>query len=151
MKSVCCFILIMLLSGTSMNAQSAEDSVKLTVSTMFNAMQNADSNALKSVFAEGVILQTIAKAKTGELVVRTQKIENFIQSIGSLTKNDADEQIVFETVKIDGALAIAWTPYKFYFKGNFSHCGVNMFQLVRLTEGWKINFLIDTRRKEGCN
>jgi hypothetical protein len=151
MKYAFCIVLTLFLNGTSLSAQTSEDSVKTIVNNMFNAMRNADSNALKSVFSEGVILQTIATTKTGEQVVRTQKIENFIQSIGSLTKNDADEQIVFETVKIDGAMAIAWTPYKFYFKGNFSHCGVNMFQLVRLNEGWKINFLIDTRRKEGCN
>ena len=142
---------MLIINGSSIFAQSKEDSIKVVINSMFNAMRNADSIALKSVFAEGVILQTIATTKTGEQVVRTQKVENFIQSIGSMSKNDADEQIVFETVKIDGAMAIAWTPYKFYFKGNFSHCGVNMFQLVRLNEGWKINYLIDTRRKEGCN
>jgi len=53
-------------------------------------------------------------------------------------------------VKIDGPLAIVWTPYKFYFNGKFSHCGVNSFQLVRFNGVWKIQYLIDTRRRAGC-
>jgi hypothetical protein len=62
----------------------------------------------------------------------------------------ADERITFETIKIDGPLAVAWTPYKFYYEGKFSHCGVNSFQLVRLNGAWKIQYLIDTRRRTGC-
>jgi hypothetical protein len=53
-------------------------------------------------------------------------------------------------VKADGALAVAWTPYKFYYKGNFSHCGIDSYQLVRINGIWKIQYLIDTRRKANC-
>ncbi|HNA01067.1 MAG TPA: hypothetical protein PLN49_09415, partial [Ferruginibacter sp.] len=67
-----------------------------------------------------------------------------------LPKDAADERITFDVVRVDGALAIAWTPYKFYFNGKFSHCGVNSFQLVRFNGEWKIQYLIDTRRKAGC-
>ncbi|MFT2543406.1 hypothetical protein ACMWP9_36050, partial [Escherichia coli] len=67
-----------------------------------------------------------------------------------IPKNMADERIVFDVVKIDADLAIVWTPYQFYRNGTFSHCGVNSFQLVRLNGRWKIQYLIDTRRKTGC-
>jgi hypothetical protein len=70
--------------------------------------------------------------------------------VSKLPKGAADERISFETIRIDGPLAIVWTPYKFYFNGQFSHCGVNSFHLVRLNGSWKIHFLIDTRRKEPC-
>jgi len=62
----------------------------------------------------------------------------------------ADEQIVFKTIKIDGTLAIIWSPDKFYSKGKFSYCGVNSYRLVQLNSGWKIQYIIDTQRKEGC-
>lgn len=78
-------------------------------------------------------------------------INEFADFVGKQQKSVADEQIVFDLIKIDGALAIAWTPYKFYFNGLFSHCGVNSFQLVKLNGEWKIQYLIDTRRKNGCN
>ncbi len=150
MKRILCLTFAFFVFHNIGLAQHAEDSVKNVINSMFTAMRNADSNSLKSVFSDAVILQTIATSKEGDQIVRTQKIESFIQSISSLSVNDADEQIKFETIKIDGPMAIVWTPYKFYYKGNFSHCGVNVFQLVRLKEGWKINYLIDTRRKQYC-
>jgi hypothetical protein len=61
-----------------------------------------------------------------------------------------DERILDYQIKIDGALASAWTPYNFYVNGNFSHCGVNSFQLVKMDDVWKIVYIIDTRRKEPC-
>jgi len=61
-----------------------------------------------------------------------------------------NERITFEIVKVDADLASVWTPYQFYYKDKFSHCGVNSFQLVRLQGIWKIQYLVDTRRKTDC-
>jgi hypothetical protein len=61
-----------------------------------------------------------------------------------------DERILAYEIRIDGPMATAWTPYEFYVNGDFSHCGVNSFQLVKFVEGWKIVYIIDTRRKEPC-
>ena len=32
----------------------------------------------------------------------------------------------------------------------FSHCGANSFQLMKGADGWKIVYLVDSRRTEGC-
>lgn len=117
---------------------------------MFTAMKNADTSLLKSVFADSAILQTISRNKTGNIVVRNEPLNDFINFLAKEKPGAADEQISFETVKTDGPLAIAWTPYKFYYNGKFSHCGVNSFQLVKLNGQWKIQYIIDTRRKQGC-
>jgi hypothetical protein len=53
-------------------------------------------------------------------------------------------------IKIDDNMAIAWTPYEFYITDKFSHCGVNVFTLIKTEQGWKIAGIIDTRRKEKC-
>ena len=45
-------------------------------------------------------------------------------------------------------MANAWTPYQFWFNDQFSHCGVNSFQLIKVDNTWKIFFLVDTRRKD---
>ena len=113
-------------------------------------MKNADAVLLKSVFADSAILQTIAKNKAGETIIRNEQVAEFIDFVSKQPKAAADEQISFGSIKIDGDLASVWTPYKFYYNGNFSHCGVNSFQLVKLKNEWKIQFLIDTRRKKGC-
>lgn len=127
-------------------AQTPADSAKAVITSLFTAMKNSDGAALRACFADSAILQTILA--TG--VVRTQSVDEFVRQVGSLPKEAADEQITFEVVKTDEALASVWTPYRFYFNGKFSHCGANSFQLVRLHSIWKIQYLIDTRRRQGC-
>ncbi|HLG41138.1 MAG TPA: nuclear transport factor 2 family protein [Chitinophagaceae bacterium] len=132
------------------NAQSAEDSVKAVINNMFAGMKNADATLFKSVFSDSAIMQTISRTREGNTVVRNESLREFADFVGKLKKDSADERITFETIRIDGPLAIAWTPYKFFRNGNFSHCGVNSFHLVRFNGIWKIQYLIDTRRRQGC-
>lgn len=143
-------VLTVFLITVTVSAQSAEDSVKTTINNLFTAMKNADQALFKTVFSDGAILQTIGRDKEGKTLVTSESIQEFGEFIGKLKKDSADERISFETVKIDGPLAIAWTPYNFYYNGKFSHCGVNSFQLVRLNDVWKIQYIIDTRRRTGC-
>ena len=151
-KSYKCVLTLYLtiLVGLNATAQSTEDSVKAVVNNMFAAMKNADSVGLKNVFSEWAVLQTISRTKEGATAVRTENINDFASFVGKSTKGDADERITFGAIHIDGALASVWTPYQFYYKGNFSHCGVNSFQLVRINGVWKVQYIIDTRRKTDC-
>jgi hypothetical protein len=150
MKYFLFVLTVLVLSGNNSIGQSAEDSVKAVINRMFEGMKNADPVLLKSSFADSMVLQTISRNKEGALVVKNENPAAFIDFIRKETPGNADERITFETVKVDGPLAIAWTPYHFYYKGQFSHCGVNSFQLVRFNGEWKIQYLIDTRRKQGC-
>ena len=138
-----------LISSTNVVAQSAQDSVKQTISQLFTAMKNADAKGLEICFADSAVLQTIIH-KDGNTSVRNEQVNDFSSSIVKLQKGDADEQVTFDSVRIDDELAIVWAPYKFYWKGKFSHCGTDSFQLVRINGVWKIQYLIDTRRKKGC-
>jgi len=140
---------IILISNIT-RAQSAEDSVKAVVNQLFAAMKGANAAMLKEAFADSAVLQTIRRKQDGTFFVQNEKVGDFVEQIGKAKKDSLDERITFEIVKVDGPLAIAWTPYKFYYAGNFSHCGVNSFQLVRINGRWKIQFLIDTRRRQGC-
>jgi len=142
---VACLFLI----AFNAKAQSAEDSVKTMINKLFAAMKNGDSKSLVECFADSAILQTIAE-KDGKISIRTEIIKDFADFVGTQKQGDADERISFGMVKTDGALAIAWTPYQFYYKGQFSHCGVDSYQLVRINGEWKIQYLIDTRRKTNC-
>ena len=142
------FLTVALLN--SAKTQTTEDSVKAVVNKMFAAMKSADSVDLKNAFSEWAVLQTISLSKEGETIVRTDVINEFVSFVGKTNKGDADERIRFGAIHIDGALASVWAPYQFYYKGNFSHCGVNSFQLVRIKGQWKIQYIIDTRRKTDC-
>jgi hypothetical protein len=145
------FILFaLILVSMNASAQSTEDQIKKTINNLFEGMRTSDTALLRSAFSPTAVLQTVLKNKEGKVVVRNEQVDKFIESVGKPHEQIYDERITFDLIRIDDDLAIAWTPYKFYIGEKFSHCGVNSFQLVRLNEGWKIQYLIDTRRKEGC-
>jgi len=144
------FPIICLVFFNMANAQTAEDSVKASVAQLFTALKNADSAMFVESFSDSAILQTIVNTNAHQTEIRNDKVNDVAEAVSKLHKNDADERIRFEIVKIDGPLAIVWAPYKLYFKGKFSHCGVDSFQLICINGKWKIHYLIDTRRKNNC-
>lgn len=120
--------------------------IEKPIRTLFLGMKNADPELMKSAFAENAVLQSIAKDGT----VKNENVQEFIASVSKFSKGDLDEKIIIDAVHSDGGLASVFTPYSFYFKGKFSHCGANSFQLVKQQNEWKIQYIIDTRRKENC-
>lgn len=141
------FLIVLLFLSSFCFAQKSEnDAIKESVEKLFTGMQNVDTIMIKSVFADDAILQTITKNNE----IKTERLGNFLSSFSKLSKNDADEKIKFEAIHMDGNLASVFTPYEFYYKGKFSHCGANSFQLVKQNDVWKIQYLIDTRRTN-CN
>lgn len=137
------FIVILFFSSFCFGQNTDKDFVKESIEKLFVGMKNADTAMIKSAFTQTAILQTIAK----DGAVKTESLESFLSSISRLSKNDADERINIEAIHIDGNLASVFAPYEFYFKGKFSHCGANSFQMVKQNNVWKIQYLIDTRRK----
>jgi hypothetical protein len=135
---------------SSLQAQTTEDSVKTVIGNFFAAMHQSDSAAAMNCFVGYAMLQTVNRDQKNNAVVRSESVPGFTHIIGSLPKGAADERISFDFVKADGPLAVAWMPYRFYFNGQFSHCGVDCFQLIRVDGKWKIHYIIDTRRKDGC-
>ncbi len=143
-------ILLTVITSTTLHAQTPEDSIKAVINKMFTGMKSADGPMVKSSFADSAIMQTIAISREGKTSIRNDGIAGFVDFVGKQKAGMADERITFETIRVDGDLAIAWTPYNFFWDGKFSHCGVNSFQLVRLNGEWKIQYIIDTRRRTGC-
>lgn len=139
-------LLFIILPVFAFSQTSEENLVKATVNQLFTGMKTSDSVLIKKSFSKNAVLQTITK--TGE--VKNENIKDFAISIAKAEKQSLDERITFSNILIDGNLASVWTPYEFYYKGQFSHCGVNSFQLVKSNNEWKIQYTIDTRRKHNC-
>lgn len=150
MKQILILLTVGIFMSINTKAQTAEDSVKAVVNQLFAGMKGADAAKVKDAFADSAILQTIRRKQDGTFFVQNENISGFVDYVSKSKKDSADERVSFETIKIDGPLASVWTPYKFYYAEKFSHCGVNSFQLVRINGRWRIQFLIDTRRRQGC-
>jgi hypothetical protein len=150
MKKLIFLITFLLCYNLSFAQQTEIAAIKQTINNMFNAMRKTDSALLRSTFAKGMILHSIGKAKDGSTTVLMESPDGFVKSVGTPHKGIYDERITFGDIKVDGELASVWTPYKFYLDDKFSHCGVNFFQLIKTDTGWKIVYIVDTRRKDSC-
>jgi hypothetical protein len=135
--------------ATSKITQATEDSIVAAVNLLFIGMIGSDSALIRSSFTDNGILQSIVE-KDGRTITRTENIGEFAQTIAKLDKGVADERIRFDIIRIDGPLAIVWAPYSFYYKGQLNHCGVDSFQMLLVDGVWKIQYLVDTRRKQPC-
>jgi predicted ATPase with chaperone activity len=142
MNKIAGLFLLISISGFGQQDRDIEKPIR----NLFLGMKNADPVLVKSVFTENAVLQTITKDGT----VKSDSIQDFITSVSKFPKGDLDERIVIEAVHTDGNLASVFTPYSFYLKEKLSHCGANSFQLVKQNNEWKIQYIIDTRRKDNC-
>lgn len=148
-----CFIplLLFIICYNHAVAQSSEEeSVKSAIRQLFDGMKKGDSAMVKDIFDEKAIMQTVITSPNEGVIVRSASIQKFITAVGTPHTDVWDERITFDKIMIDGPLASVWTPYSFYLGSRFSHCGVNSFQLCKSAKGWKIIYLVDTRRKESC-
>lgn len=139
-------LLLGLLPILGFSQTSEEALIKASINGLFDGMKTSDSSKISNAFSKNAILQTITKS--GE--VKNENIKNFAVSISKAEKGSLEEKVTFSNILIDGNLASVWTPYEFYYQGKFSHCGVNSFQLVKSNNEWKIQYIIDTRRKDNC-
>lgn len=142
MYKIAGLFLLISISAFSQQNQAIEKPIR----NLFLGMKNADPELVKSAFTEDAVLQTITKNG----IVKSEHVQDFIASVSKFPKGDLDERITIEAIHTDGDLASVFTPYSFYLKEKLLHCGANSFQLVRQHNEWKIQYIIDTRRKENC-
>ncbi len=152
MKSTLIILSVIVFSFQSLMAQDTDqEAVKKVVEGFFEAFHNQDSVAMKQFMADKVLLQTTGRNKEGKTMLRTEKIEKLYESIVSIPDSiQFQEKLTTWSIQVDRTMANAWVGYEFWLNGNFSHCGINSFQMVNFDGAWKIVYLIDTRGRAGC-
>jgi hypothetical protein len=133
-----------------MQAQSAEDEVQAVVDALFDAMRAADSAAVRELFHPEMDKMATSGVRDGVADVGFGAVARFVEAVGGAEPGALDEKIGPAEIRIDDNLATVFTPFSFYFNGNLSHCGVNVFLIARVGEDWRIVGLADTRRRQGC-
>ena len=127
-------------------ANASEQEVRAVVAKMFDAMRARDTAVLRTVFDSGARLIGTSN-RNGAPEIDVTPIGEFIRTIATAAQGKLlDERLSNTEVKVSDNLASVWTDYKFYVGEQFSHCGVDNFQLARGADGWKIVALADTRK-----
>ncbi|MCO5723686.1 nuclear transport factor 2 family protein [Robiginitalea marina] len=134
------------------HAQSPEEGeVRQTIDRFFEGFHARDTAMMRSTLGQDVLLQTIVRDASGSPMLRNESMEDFLRSMASLPDTlKIEERLLAYHIRTDADMAHAWTPYEFRVQGELRHCGVNSFQLFYDGTAWKIIYLADTRRREGC-
>lgn len=129
-------------------AQGDEEAILMTIDRLFEGMRAADTIMVKSVFHPEGRLVTI-EARENEQETRVTSLKEFL---GGVARSGGDwaERYWSPLLHLDGDLATVWAEYDFHLRGEFSHCGIDAFHLIRTESGWKILSIAYTKRTEGC-
>ncbi|MDA0313806.1 MAG: hypothetical protein O2829_01290 [Bacteroidetes bacterium] len=143
-------VLFACLLGPPAFSQTPEQEVEVVIRSLFDGMRQKNVTMVADAFYTEGLMQTILQKPEGT-TVGSNAVVDFVNRIANTPEGTTlDERLLSYDIRVDGPMASAWTPYKFYVNDILSHCGVNSFQLVKMASGWKIVYIIDTRRKEPC-
>ena len=124
--------------------------VETTINNLFKGMLQGDSTLVHQSFHDEVSMYTTFIDNDGNHQLRKGSLSAFLNAVGTPHDEEWNEVISDLKINVDDGLAEAWMNYSFYRGEEFSHCGVNAMQLIKVDDHWKIIHLIDTRRKENC-
>ncbi|MBD0831727.1 nuclear transport factor 2 family protein [Aestuariibaculum sediminum] len=145
------FYIIVFVTSVFYGQENDQIKAKQTVETFFEGFHKGDTTLMKSVMMDNIVLQTTYTNKDGKMMLVTDAPETLLEAVANRTEDQKwDERLLDFNIQVDGTMANVWTPYEFWFNDTFSHCGVNNFQLFNDNGKWKIIYLIDTRRRQGC-
>ena len=150
-KIVLTISFLLAVSQVSAQASTEDAAVKAAIDRFFEGFHQRDTAAMQKVLSPGVFMQRIGRDQEGTPRLKNESIGDFLASMARLPDTlQIRERLLDYRIQVDGDMAHAWTPYEFYVQGEFHHCGVNSFQLFHDGEGWRIIYLVDTRRVADC-
>ena len=143
--------IVCLAASRPLEAQEDEASAAAlaVVQRFFDSMRDRDSIAATATLLEtGQFISTRAGADGGP-TLRAQPFRDYVATVARLP-DDYLERMWNPTVLLRGDVAMVWAPYDFHVNGRFSHCGIDVFSLLRTADGWKIAAGAYTVEREGC-
>ncbi len=144
-------IFVALLFSLLASAQTDNDTLRVEkeIEHFFARLAAKDTAALRQAFSPEARLNSIYSSK-GQTQKNDITLDDFLHGLAGLENARLEERVAEVQVMLDYPMAVAWVPYKFYFNGNFSHCGVNVFLFLHKQDEWRIESITDTRRNEDC-
>ncbi len=127
-----------------------EVAVRRTAEAVLAAISSADSAALRALLFPGAPVVSV-RVDGDSTFTAWRTAEEVIRGIGG-TEAELLERMWDPEIRVSGDIATVWTPYDFYVDREFSHCGIDAFQVARTREGWKVVSLFYTvvRARERC-
>jgi hypothetical protein len=133
-------------------AQASESSEKAAVvqvvQQFFTTMQQRDTATAKNITLMNCQLYSVQQTKDS-IITRMRTLTDFLQIVAQ-KQLSLVEKIWDPTVMLHNQLAIVWAPYDFHLNGKLTHCGIDVFNLVKTNTGWKISGVQYTVEPDAC-
>lgn len=144
--------IVVLMSAANTVADDGDRAAILAlIDTAFYAVGSDDPDDMRAIqLAEGtsISFRQHPDGESGELLMRMSTNEALL---ADTTEDKLVERWTGDpTVMIRGPIAVVWGEYEFLINGNFSHCGVDSIDLVKVDGNWKIANWMWTVEKDGC-
>jgi hypothetical protein len=123
-----------------------EAAILAVVDRFMHAVAEQDPSAMAALRLEGGFNVVERPAPTGGTLV-TRRV--FTPNNPNRTA-EYRERYWDPVVHVRGSIAVVWTPYEFWQAGKTSHCGIDVFELVKEEGGWRIGNLMWTVEPDGC-
>jgi hypothetical protein len=152
MKNLVCSALFLLsvIGSSAITAQEKHlehDAVMVVVNQFFEALNTDNQTLMASISIDGSHNYSIREKADLTFELRSRQQDN-----SDTTPNAAEytERYWDEIVLVNDLMAVFWAPYDFYIDGEFSHCGVDVFDLIKLDGRWKLANSMYTVISSGC-
>lgn len=147
-------ILLLLLLFTSVqccaqqNEETKKNEVQEKVNHFFKALETKDTVLYKTIVFTNGQIWTVRKQQD----TLKNSVRSFADDMKKLAATNAviEERPLSYEIKIHNDIAIAWVPYTLSLSGKFSHCGVDVFTLIKTSDGWKIVNASYSIEPDGC-
>jgi len=135
-------------SAAQQRMPDSKEEVELVAQRFLEALSAADTAALSGLLAQGATIHSVREGAEGASL-RVMTREAFLESLGGETEGLL-ERMWDPTVLVQSRVAVVWTPYDFHLSGTFSHCGIDVFTLLRGVEGWQVTGITYNVVRDGC-
>lgn len=152
MKRIILLTTITLFLGCSLSVfgegLTEKERVLMVVDQFLQVLESGDTALAKEILVENGSNFSMREEGDG-FKIRYTPYDSLIKSLPK-TKGKYKEVLKKPKVMLYKSMAVVWAPYRFYIDGEFSHCGMDSFSLIKDGEKWKIVSIIYTVEKRTC-
>ncbi len=125
------------LAAGNVVAGPEEDAVIAVADRALEMITAEDSAGLAALMIEQAMVY-VGVVQDGAYSVRTR---TYAETRDRPIEVDLVERGWDPTVMVSGTIAVVWYPYDIYVDGEWSHCGIDVFNMIRTNDGWRIAVL----------
>lgn len=140
--------LLLLTLATRVTAQTETQQVMAVLNDFFTAVNTSDSAAFNKVFFKDAHMFISRYVNDSTVYASRPAVKTSIFKPGVQYRETMRNKGV--KIEVHQHIAMAWVPYDFYTDNTFSHCGIDVFTLMKTDSGWKIALIAYSVEKTGC-